>query len=99
MEYKIEYSGTADPSDLLKFCVEVRYTDVSGYPRHVPLVNFSNNNKEWRTVYVDLAKTIAEGSLGGTLSDLQICLTGAMPEGGNYSNIKFFFDNIKISTY
>jgi len=100
LEYKIEYTASATPSILPEFAVEVRYTNTYNYPVHAPLVNFRyNKNKEWRTVYVDLSKVIGEGSLGGILSDLKICLTASMPENETYSNIKFFFDNIKITTY
>jgi len=99
LEYKIEYTALKTPSILPEFGVEVRYTNQSTQKKVVdPLVNFKYN-KEWRKVYVDLSDIIGKGGNGGALPDLKIGLTGFMPEEGAYSNIKFFFDNIKISTY
>ena len=100
LEYKMEYTASGTPSFLPEFGVGIRCTNAYGYSRDLPLVNF-RYSKEWRTVYIDLAKIVGEESRGGTLSDLKICLTGniAASDKAIYSNIKFFFDNIKITTY
>ena len=99
LEYKMEYSGTPLPQALEGLLgVEILYKDISGQIVLKTLANF-HYHKEWTTVYVDLATAVDEGSYGGTLSDLKIGLAAVMPENAGFSSIKFFFDNIKITTY
>lgn len=97
IDYKMSYVPLVDDPELPEFSVGIRYTNSSNMDAHHPIVNF-RYSPEWKKIYVNLSPVISlySGS-GNTLNNVRINLGGLKTD--DFSEVKFYFDNIKITTF
>lgn len=97
IDYKMSYVSLVDNPELPEFSVGIRYNNSSNVDTHHPIANF-RYSAEWKKVYVNLSPIISRyTSSGTTLYNVRVNLNGLKTD--DLAEVKFYFDNIKITTF